>query len=86
MMKWIFSGMIILSIVTGVMNSRMYDVSQAAMSGAGEAVQLVISLLGMMCDTVTICNFFFGKHILCTARTVCFNLNRNVKAVAGFLE
>ena len=27
-----------------------------------------------------------GYRVLCTARTVCFNLNRNVKAVAGFLE
>ncbi|WP_312640930.1 nucleoside recognition domain-containing protein [Hydrogenoanaerobacterium sp.] len=49
MMTWIFSGMILLSVVLGMMNDRISQVSSAALSEGGNAVSLVISLAGIMC-------------------------------------
>lgn len=49
MMKWIFSGLVVVSVVFGAFNGRMVQVSNAALSQAGEAVQLCITLAGSMC-------------------------------------
>lgn len=49
MMKWIFSGLIMLSVVFGFFNDRMAEVSNAAMLECGNAVTLFLSLLGIMC-------------------------------------
>ena len=39
----------LISILCALATGRMQEVSDAVLSGAGDAVQLVISLLGMMC-------------------------------------
>ncbi len=49
MMNWIFTFMILFGIVWGALNGRMEAVSSAAMGEAGNAVQLVITLLGSLC-------------------------------------
>ena len=49
MLNYIWSGMILLSLAVGFFNGRIEAVSAAAMEGAGEAVQLCIGLLGVMC-------------------------------------
>ena len=49
MMKWVFSGLILLSVVFGLLNGRISAVSGAALSEAGNAVQLLITLTGAMC-------------------------------------
>lgn len=49
MMNWIFVLMTAAAVVCGLLTGRMTQVSQAAMSSCGEAVELVISLLGMLC-------------------------------------
>ncbi len=49
MMTWILTGMFLLSLIFGVMNGRIEQVSTAAISECGKAVELVISLLGTMC-------------------------------------
>ena len=48
-MAWIFTAMVLLSLVFGIKNGTMDAVSAAALSGAGEAVTLCIGLLGVMC-------------------------------------
>lgn len=48
-MAYIFTAMLVLSVVFGVYNGRMEEVSAAAIGGAGEAVNLCISLLGVVC-------------------------------------
>ena len=49
MMNWIFFGMVALSVVFGALSGRMEQVSSAAMTECGGAVQLVLSLVGTMC-------------------------------------
>ena len=49
MMKWIFSGLILLSILFGAVLGRMGEVSGAVISSGGEAIQLTLTLAGAMC-------------------------------------
>lgn len=48
-MTWIWSGMVLVSVVCGLALGRGPEVAEAAMEGAGAAVQLAISLAGMTC-------------------------------------
>jgi len=48
-MKWIFSGLILLSVVFGLLNGRIDNVSNAAISECGKAVELTLTLMGSMC-------------------------------------
>ncbi|MDD2955703.1 MAG: nucleoside recognition domain-containing protein [Oscillospiraceae bacterium] len=49
MMTWIFCAMAALSLVFGLMNGRMGQVSAAALEGSSAAVTLSLKLLGAMC-------------------------------------
>ncbi len=49
MMKWIFTVLILLSIVFGAWNGRIQQVSSAALSECGRAVELAIALTGSIC-------------------------------------
>ncbi len=49
MMSYVIGGMILLSIAAAAVSGRMDLVSNAAMTGCGEAVQLAISLTGTLC-------------------------------------
>lgn len=49
MMKWVWSGMIVLAVITGAVTGRMGAVSQAAVAGASDAVALFLLLLGTIC-------------------------------------
>lgn len=49
MMKWIFSILILLAVVFGACNGRMSEVSTAALSECGRAVELAITLAGTIC-------------------------------------
>lgn len=49
MLNYIWSGMIIVSLVFGFFNGRLESVTAAAMDGAGDAVEMCIGLLGVMC-------------------------------------
>jgi len=48
MMKWIFGILILLSLVFGGINGRIEQVSSAAISSCGGAVELVLTLAGSM--------------------------------------
>lgn len=48
-MSAIIGGMILLSVISGCIGGRVAQVSEAAMTGCGEAVQLVIALAGTLC-------------------------------------
>lgn len=48
-MKWVWSGLILLSIVVGAATGRMGAVSQAAINGAAGAVELSLLLMGTIC-------------------------------------
>lgn len=49
MMNFIWGGLILISILCALATGRMGELSASVLSGAADAVQLVISLLGMMC-------------------------------------
>lgn len=49
MLNYIWAGMILLSIFCAIVTGRVPQLSSAVMNGAAGAVELVISLLGMMC-------------------------------------
>ncbi len=49
MMKWIFTGMILISTLFAALNGRISEVSNAIIEGGGSAVTLVISLAGGLC-------------------------------------
>ncbi len=49
MMKWITAGLIILSAVFAAINGRMTDLSTAFLEECGSAVELAISLTGIIC-------------------------------------
>ena len=48
-MSWIWGGMIILSLLFGAATGRMDAVSEAALSGAQSAVELSLSMAGVLC-------------------------------------
>ena len=49
MMNYIWAGMILFSCICALLTGRLPELSDAVLSGAACAVQLVIVLLGMMC-------------------------------------
>lgn len=49
MMKWVFSIMLIISVIFGAINGKISEVSEAAMNSSVEAVELFIYLIGGMC-------------------------------------
>lgn len=49
MMKWIFGGMILLSVVFAVVNGNAAEVSNAALSECQNAVSFLLVLFGSMC-------------------------------------
>lgn len=48
-MSWVWAGMVVLSLLFGILNGTIEQVSAAAIEGANAAVQLCISMAGMMC-------------------------------------
>ncbi len=48
-MAWIWTGMVAASVVFGLVNGTIGAVSGAAMEGAGAAVELCLSMAGIMC-------------------------------------
>lgn len=48
-MKWLFFSMIILSVLFGILTGRMNQVTAAALSECGNAVEMTITLLGSVC-------------------------------------
>lgn len=49
MMNYIWSGMIVLSLVFSLFTGRAQELSQALIEGANSAVELILSVLGVMC-------------------------------------
>lgn len=49
MMNYIWGGIILLSLIVSVFTGRVEQTAAAAVSGAGSAVDLSLSLLGIMC-------------------------------------
>ncbi|MEA4994317.1 MAG: spore maturation protein A [Oscillibacter sp.] len=48
-MAVLWTGMVLLSVIFGLINGRMEAVSAAALEGAGSAIQLCISMAGVLC-------------------------------------
>lgn len=48
-MAILWTGMVVLSVVFGMLNGRMEAVSSAALAGAGSAIQLCLSMAGVLC-------------------------------------
>lgn len=48
-MTWVWTGMVVLSLLFGLGTGRLDAVAEAALSGAGSAVELSISMAGVLC-------------------------------------
>ena len=48
-MTWIWTGMVVLSLVFGLITGRLDAVADAAMDGAASAVELSVSMAGILC-------------------------------------
>ena len=48
-MAWVWTGMVVLSLVFGLINGTIAEVSAAAMEGATAAVELCVSMGGILC-------------------------------------
>ena len=48
-MAWIWSGMVVLSLVFGIASGNLDAVANAAMEGASSAVELSLSMAGILC-------------------------------------
>ena len=48
-MTWIWTGMVVLSLVFGILSGNLNAVANAAMEGAQSAIDLSISMAGMLC-------------------------------------
>lgn len=49
MLNYIWMGMLTTGFIIGIMNGRLEEVTQAAFTSAGKAVELAIGLLGILC-------------------------------------
>lgn len=49
LLNYIWAGMILFSVICAVITGRMEQLSSAVLSGASDAVTLVLSMTGMMC-------------------------------------
>ena len=48
-MTWVWSGMVILSLLVGLTTGQLDAVADAALEGAGSAIQLSLSMAGVLC-------------------------------------
>ena len=48
-MAWVWTGMVLLSLVFGLLTGRLDDVANAALEGARSAIDLSISMAGILC-------------------------------------
>lgn len=48
-MTWVWTGMVLLSLIFGLVTGRMDAVSNAALDGAGSAIELSLSMAGILC-------------------------------------
>lgn len=48
-MTWIWTGMVVLSLVFGILSGNLDEVANAAMAGAQSAIDLSVSMAGMLC-------------------------------------
>ena len=48
-MAWIWTGMVVLSLLFGVLSGNLDEVANAAMAGAQSAIDLSVSMAGMLC-------------------------------------
>lgn len=49
MLNYVWMGMLIVGFITGIMNGRLEEMTQAVFTSAGKAVELSIGLLGIVC-------------------------------------
>jgi spore maturation protein A len=49
MLNYIWAGMLVAGFIIGILNGRLEEVTQAAFTSAGRAVELSIGLLGIIC-------------------------------------
>lgn len=49
MLNYIWAGMLLVGFAVGIVNGRLEEVTQAAFTSAGNAVELCIGLMGIMC-------------------------------------
>ena len=48
-MAWIWTGMVVLSLIFGILSGNLDEVANAAMAGAQSAIDLSVSMAGMLC-------------------------------------
>lgn len=48
-MAWVWSGMVVLSLLFGIVTGNLEQVANAALEGANSAIELSVSMAGIMC-------------------------------------
>ena len=65
-MAWIWTGMVVLSLVFGILSGNLDEVANAAMAGAQSAIDLSVSMAGMLClwsgimEIMNVCGLSLG--------------------------
>ena len=67
MMTWLWSGMVVLSVLFGLATGQLDAVSEAALSGASSAVELSLTMAGVLClwsgvmEIMNVCGISGGR-------------------------
>ena len=70
-MAWIWTGMVMLSLVFGILSGNLDEVANAAMAGAQSAIDLSVSMAGMLClwsgimEVMNVCGLSRGLARAC---------------------
>lgn len=78
MMNKVFGGMILISIVCGVVSGHSIQVGEAAFSGANSAIELILSIAGVMC-------LWCGLMKILERSGLSKKLSRVLAPITGFL-
>lgn len=90
-MAWIWTGMIVLSLVFGIITGNLDAVANAALEGAGSAVELSLSMAGILClwsgvmEIMNVCGLSAGlaKAFRPILRRLLPNASRDEKTLAA---
>lgn len=90
-MAWVWTGMVLLSLVFGIITGNLDAVANAAMEGAESAVELSLSMVGILClwsgvmEIMNVCGLSAGlaKAFRPILRRLLPNASRDEKTLAA---
>ena len=90
-MAWVWTGMVVLSLIFGVLTGNLDAVANAALEGAGSAIDLSLSMAGILClwsgvmEIMNVCGLSDGlaKAFRPILRRLLPNASRDEKTLAA---